>query len=148
MLEVGDRAPAFELPDHAGQTVSLADLLASGPAVLFFYPGDFTPICTREACMVRDVHAELAAAGVRVAGISPDSPDKHKQFRERYELNYALLSDERKAAIAAYDVQGPLGLGVRRVSYLIAPDGTVRDRLRADFQVARHEAFLRRALEK
>jgi peroxiredoxin Q/BCP len=146
MLAVGAHAPAFELPDHASQLVSLADLLASGPAVVFFYPGDFTPICTREACMVRDVHAELAAAGVSVAGISPDAPGKHAEFRERYALDYRLLADERKEVAALYGATGPLGFGVRRVSYLISAAGLIGDRLCADFKVARHAAFLRRVL--
>lgn len=141
----GAQAPDFELPDDAGRLVSLGGLLELGPAVLFFYPGDFTPVCTREACMVRDIYAELAKAGLTVAGISPDSPEKHARFKARYGLPYTLLADVDKAVVARYGAAGPLGL-IRRVTYLIAPDRVISDRLYADFRVARHRAFLERAL--
>lgn len=146
MLEHGDRAPEFELPDHAGRSVTLSSLRAAGTVVIFFYPGDFTPICTREACMVRDIHAELDAAGLKVAGISPDDCAKHARFREKYGLPYALLADPEKQVIKDYGVDGPLGIGVRRASFLIRSDGSIADALRADWRVARHETFLRRAL--
>lgn len=145
MLALGAKAPDFELPDHAGRNVSLRSLVERGPAVLFFYPGDFTPICTREACLVRDVHADLAEAGITVAGISPDSTAKHARFRERYNLTYSLLADVDKKVIELYGVAGPLGF-VRRASFLIGPNRTVRDSLRADFRLVRHKAFLERAL--
>jgi peroxiredoxin Q/BCP len=145
MLALGAKAPDFELPDHTGHKVSLRSLVQRGPAVIFFYPGDFTPICTREACLVRDIHADLAEAGITVAGISPDGPEKHARFKERYGLSYPLLADEEKKVIELYGAAGPFGL-VRRTSYLIGPNRTVRDRLRADFRVARHKTFLERAL--
>jgi peroxiredoxin Q/BCP len=145
MLALGAKAPDFELPDHTGRNVSLRSLVQRGPAVIFFYPGDFTPICTREACLVRDIHADLAEAGITIAGISADSPEKHARFKEHYGLGYPLLADVDKKVIELYGVAGPLGL-VRRASFLIGPNRTVRDRLCADFRLARHKAFLERAL--
>ena len=146
MLPRGQRAPEFTLPDHAGRLVSLSSLRADGRVVIFFYPGDFTPICTREVCMVRDIHAELAASGLQVAGISPDDADTHARFRAKYGLPYALLADTEKRTIKDYGVDGPLGIGVRRVSFLIEADGEIADVLCADWRLARHTAFLQRAI--
>ncbi len=74
MLDTNDKAPQFTLPDQDGHDISLSDLLKDGPAILYFYPADFTPGCTREACSIRDLHRELTRAGITVAGISPQSP--------------------------------------------------------------------------
>lgn len=144
MLRIGRVAPEFFLPDHEGNLVSLSELLAKGPLILFFYPGDFTPICTREACMLRDLHAELAEAGLQVVGISPDGPEKHAAFREKYELPYLLLADPERKTIELYDVEG--FLGVRRATFLIGRDGYVRDAVLANLRVSRHETFARKAL--
>ena len=81
MLDPGAPAPPFTLPDHESNPVALADLLARGPAVLFFYPGDFTPVCAAEACLFRDMHDLAARAGVQVAGINPGPPRLHAAFR-------------------------------------------------------------------
>lgn len=144
MLRIGRLAPEFSLPDHTGQLVTLTELLARGPLILFFYPGDFTPICTREACMLRDVHAELADAGLQVVGISPDEPGKHAAFIEKYALPYVLLADVERNTIELYDVDGLLG--VRRATFLIGRDGYIRDALLADLRVARHAAFAHKAI--
>ena len=146
MLAAGSVAPDFTLPDHGGNDVSLRALLARGPVVLFFYPGDFTPVCTREVCMVRDLHAELAAAGVTVVGVSPDDAATHERFRERHALPFTLLADPEKRVIRAYGVDGPFGFGVRRATFLIARDGTIRDAVAAALSVGKHEAFMRRAI--
>jgi peroxiredoxin Q/BCP len=146
MLAAGSAAPDFTLPDHTGRDIRLADLLAGGPLVLFFYPGDFTPVCTREVCMVRDLHAELAAAGVTVAGVSPDDAATHARFRERHSLAFTLLADPDKRVIRAYGVNGPLGFGVRRATFLLDRDGRVRDVVAAALSVGKHAAFLRRAI--
>ena len=91
MLETEQKAPEFTLPDQDGHDISLTSLLKDGPAILFFYPADFTPGCTREACSIRDLHREISRAGLTVAGISPQSPDSHKRFREKYNLPFTLL---------------------------------------------------------
>jgi thioredoxin-dependent peroxiredoxin len=146
MLAVGMRAPEFTLPDQDEHNVSLSSLLGDGPLVLYFYPADFTPGCTREACSVRDLHPRLRAAGLEVAGVSPQSAQSHRQFREKYQLPFPLLSDGDRFVIRLYDVRGPLGFGVRRVSYLIDQARIVRAALQADFRISLHEEFLRTAI--
>ncbi len=80
MLAVGARAPEFTLPDQDGRDTSLTSLLNHGPLVLFFYPADFTPGCTKEVCMMRDLHSELVARGLTVAGISPQGAQSHRRL--------------------------------------------------------------------
>jgi len=147
MLQSGDRAPDFNLPDHDGRPVRLADLLARGPLILYFYPADFTPGCTSEACTIRDLHADLLAAGLRVVGVSPQDSATHARFRTRHELPFTLLADTDKHVIREYGVDGPMGLGVRRATFLITPDGRVADAVLADLRIGRHEQFIRRAIE-
>jgi peroxiredoxin Q/BCP len=144
MLAVGNRAPDFTVHDQNDEPVGLSDLLNNGPAILYFYPADFTPGCTREACALRDLYAQLAAAGIRVAGVSPQSPQSHAAFAAKYALPFTLLCDPDKALARAYDVIGPLGFGVRRASFLISPAGLIEDAVLADLRISRHEAFFRK----
>ena len=106
MLKNGERAPEFTLPDQDGRERSLSQLLGGEALILYFYPADFTPGCTREACDLRDLHAQILAVGLRVAGVSPQSPDSHKRFRDQYSLPFTLLSDEEKSVIRAFGVDG------------------------------------------
>jgi thioredoxin-dependent peroxiredoxin len=145
MLAIGARAPEFTLPDQDDRSVSLSNLLARGPLILYFYPADFTPGCTREACMLRDLHPEILEAGLNVAGVSPQSPQRHREFHQRYRLPFTLLADEEKFVIGMYGVNGPLGLGVRRATYLIDPTRTIRDAVLANFRIGLHEDFVRKA---
>lgn len=146
MLSRGRLAPEFALRDQDNELVSLAELLANGPVVVFFYPGDFTPLCTRQACMLRDVHDELVQMGIRVVGISPDSPDKHRAFREAHGLRYTLLADPEKDVAHLYEAEGPLGIGVRRASYLIGENGYIEDAVLADVRISRHKAFIQKTI--
>jgi len=146
MLDVGDRAPEFTLPDDTGKDRSLTELLSAGAIVLYFYPADFTPGCTRQACAMRDLQGDIEEAGLRVVGISPQSPQSHAKFREKYQLPFVLLSDEHKAVIKMYGVNGPLGIAVRRASYLIDASRKIRDAVMADFMIGRHEDFVRKAI--
>ncbi len=127
MIEAGERAPDFSLKDQDGRLWSLKDFLAEGPLVLYFYPADFTPGCTREACAIRDIHSEIAAAGLRVVGVSPQDSDSHSRFATRHQLPFTLLADPDRNAVRAYRVDGPLGIGVRRATFLIGQDGIIRD---------------------
>jgi peroxiredoxin Q/BCP len=145
MLAIGARAPEFTLPDHDDRTVSLSTLLNRGPLILYFYPADFTPGCTREACMLRDMHAEILKVGLAVAGVSPQSPERHREFREKYKLPFTLLSDVEKFVVRMYDLNGPLGLGVRRGTYLIDQARVIRSAILADFRISQHEDFVRKA---
>ena len=146
MLTAGDKAPDFTLPDQTGQPVSLHALLEDGPVVLYFYPADFTPGCTKEACSIRDMHGEIAAAGMRVVGVSPQDADSHARFSAKHSLPFTLLADPDKKAVKAYGVDGPLGFGVRRATYLVGPDGIIRDAVLADLRIGRHEEFIRKAV--
>ncbi|HWN06754.1 MAG TPA: peroxiredoxin [Steroidobacteraceae bacterium] len=146
MLKAGTEAPDFTLPDQDGQSNSLASLVDDGPLILYFYPADFTPGCTREACDLRDLHARIVASGLRVVGISPQSPESHGRFREEHALPFTLLSDEDKAVIRAYGVDGPLGIGVRRATFLIDARRRIADAVLADLRIGKHQAFVERAI--
>ncbi len=146
MLQIGDRAPECTLPDHTGQDRSLTSFLGESTLVLYFYPADFTPGCTKEACQFRDLHGELQRAGLRVIGISPQPPETHAKFREKYNLPFTLLSDVDKSVIKMYQVDGPLGFGVRRATYLIDGGRRIRGAILADFLISKHTEFVKQAI--
>jgi len=146
MLEPGMPAPDFSLPDHEGRQRRLSALLRDGPLILYFYPADFTPGCTQEACDFRDLHGRILGSGLKVVGVSPQPPESHRRFRDKYALPFTLLSDEDKAVIKAYHVDGPLGIGVRRATYLIDQARKIRSAIIADFRVGLHEDFIRKAV--
>jgi peroxiredoxin Q/BCP len=146
MLKPGERAPEFTLPDQDSRERSLTSLLGDGPLILYFYPADFTPGCTAEACTLRDLHTEILHAGLRVVGVSPQAPESHRRFREKYSLPFTLLSDRDKTVVRMYEVDGPLGIGVRRATYLIDQGRIVQDAVLADFRIGRHEEFVRNAV--
>ena len=146
MLKVGERAPEFTLPDDTGRDRSLTELLNLGAIILYFYPADFTPGCTRQACSLRDLHDDIQKAGLLVVGVSPQNSESHARFRQKYSLPFVLLSDEHKAVIKMYGVNGPLGIGVRRASFLIDGGRRVRDVVLADFMIGRHGEFVRKAV--
>jgi peroxiredoxin Q/BCP len=129
-LDVGDKAPAFTLPDHDGKAVSLKDF-AGSPVVLYFYPADDTPGCTKEACQFNDNLRAFAKAGVQVVGISPDKPAKHVKFREKYGLSFPLLSDPDHAVMAAYGawgektMYGKKTVGTIRSTFLVDAEGVI-----------------------
>ena len=102
MLRKGDKAPGFELADQDGERVKLSELLEKGSIILYFYPKDFTSVCTRQACMVRDSHDRIEAAGLRVIGINSEKGEKHGRFREHHGLPFRLLVDPRREVASAY----------------------------------------------
>lgn len=130
-VEEGARAPAFALPDHSGEVLRSASL-AGAPYVLYFYPKDDTPGCTREACGFRDAGRELSRLGVRVLGVSADSPASHARFREKYSLDFPLLCDASRTLMRAYGAFGKKVLygkeseGVLRSTFLVDARGVVR----------------------
>ncbi|MGZ5320808.1 MAG: peroxiredoxin [Solirubrobacterales bacterium] len=123
---VGSEAPPFELAGTGGRTYSLADYSATG-VILAFYPGDFTPVCTRQFCSYRDDGDRIEALGVPMFGISPQSVESHERFRDRHGLNVPLLSDPGKRVARAYGVLGPGGM-VRRAVFLVDAAGVIRYR--------------------
>jgi peroxiredoxin Q/BCP len=130
-LQVGDRAPAFSLPDDTGNIVNSSELRGK-KVVLYFYPKDDTPGCTTEACSFRDGIQELRKSGAVVFGVSGDSVSSHRKFSEKFQLNFPLLSDESKAMIQAYGVwkekslYGRKYMGIERTTVVINEDGTIR----------------------
>ncbi len=129
-VEEGKKAPAFALEDARGKKLSLADL-AGKPVVLYFYPKDDTPGCTKEACGFRDLWKEIQRAGAVVVGVSPDGPESHRKFTSRYKLPFTLLSDPDRKVMERYGAFGEKVLygrktrGVIRSTVLIGPDGVV-----------------------
>jgi thioredoxin-dependent peroxiredoxin len=129
-LEPGQRAPAFSLMADDGSKVRLSDLKGR-PVVLYFYPRDDTPGCTREACAFRDQHATLRKLGAAVLGVSDDSIESHDRFRAKYSLNFPLLADPDHAVIEQYgawrekNLYGKKSMGTQRSTYLIDADGKV-----------------------
>lgn len=123
-------APDFELPDETGTPRRLSDYRGK-PVVLYFYPKDDTPGCTKEACSFRDDYSEYEKAGVVILGISPDSPKSHAKFKEKYNLPFTLLADENHQVCELYGAWGRKKFmgreydGVLRTTYLIGPDGTI-----------------------
>lgn len=146
MLQVGDRMPEVSLRDQNGDAVDLRDHIGERGLVVYFYPADFTPVCTREACAFRDVWPELDASEVQLIGISPQDEASHRRFAAEHGLPFPLLADVDKVAIKAFGVSGPLGFGVRRATFLIGPDGRVKARALADFFLGDHKALIDRVL--
>ncbi|MFW6347313.1 MAG: peroxiredoxin [Cyclonatronaceae bacterium] len=145
-LEPGKTAPDFTLPDSYGTHHSLDDLLQNGPLVLFFYPKDDSPGCTKQACSFRDSYERLLKTGATVAGISRDSVDSHRAFQEKYELPFLLLSDEDGSAHQAYRTS-VLGLMTRRITYLINPDKKIQMAFEQNLKMGSHvEAVLEKLM--
>ena len=130
MIEEGKKAPAFSLNDEAGKRVKLADF-AGKYVVLYFYPKDDTPGCTKEACSFRDEHSKLEKAGAVVLGVSPDDEKRHVKFIEKYKLPFTLLADPEHAVAEKYGAWGEKNnygkkyMGIVRSTFLIGPDGKV-----------------------
>jgi peroxiredoxin Q/BCP len=129
-IEVGKKAPAFTLTADDGKKVKLSDLKGS-PVVLYFYPKDDTPGCTKEACAFRDRKAEMEQLGAKVLGVSPDTVESHVKFRDKFNLNFPLLADPDHAVAEKYgawrekNMYGKKSMGIQRSTYLIDADGKV-----------------------
>jgi len=129
-LVVGSKAPAFSMPDETGTVVSSTSL-AGKPYVIYFYPKDDTPGCTKEACDFRDNLKAFNSAKVRVLGVSPDDPKRHTKFKEKYGLNFTLLSDVDKKLISAYGIwikklnYGREYMGVQRSTFIVDKSGKI-----------------------
>ncbi len=148
MLKIGDIAPDFELQDQSGNILTLDQAVADGNLILYFYPADFSPVCTAEACAFRDSFAGVSDVGAQVVGVSPQSVSSHRRFSKSFSIPFPLLSDPRKKAIKAYGVDGPLGFGVRRVTFLIDRSKVIRNRVVSDFFVGSHTDLLKQTLRE
>jgi len=137
-VKVGDAAPDFALPDPAGRVVRLADFRGKKAVVLYFYPKDDTPGCTKESCTFRDQYRDFQDVGAEVIGVSSDSSDSHKKFAGKHRLPFVLLSDEGGAARKTYGVPATLGLLPGRVTFVIDRQGVVRHVFNSQFKATQH----------
>ena len=126
MIQVGNKAPSFHLPDSTGKTVSLDDFLGKTNLVVYFYPKDFTSGCTREACSFRDSYQFFKDLGAEVIGISSDSEASHDAFAKKHQLPFILLSDRDGLTKKAFGVKKALGIMPGRVTFLVDKKGIVR----------------------
>jgi thioredoxin-dependent peroxiredoxin len=131
MIEAGQPAPDFTLSDQDGQTITLSQFRGT-PVVLYFYPKDDTPGCTKQACAFRDARVDYEAAGAKVIGVSPDNPASHRKFTDKYQLSFTLVADPEKRACQDYGVwkeksmYGKKSMGVERTTFVIDAAGIVR----------------------
>lgn len=129
-IQAGIEAPDFTLPDENGELQTLSDYRGE-PVVLYFYPKDDTPGCTKEACGFRDDYSAYEEAGVTILGVSPDSPEKHTKFKAKYNLPFTLLADEDHQVADLYGVWGPKKFmgrsyeGIHRTTFLIDAQGQI-----------------------
>jgi thioredoxin-dependent peroxiredoxin len=151
-IEAGKKAPAFTLTADDGSKVKLAELQGR-PVVLYFYPKDDTPGCTKEACAFRDRKAELEKLGAAVFGVSSDTVESHVKFRDKFELNFRLLADPDHAVAEKYgawrekNMYGTKTMGIQRSTYLIDAEGRVA-RVWQRVQVDGHDEEVLAALQK
>jgi peroxiredoxin Q/BCP len=142
----GCKAPDFTLPSQSGEMISLKDFLVK-PVVLFFYPKDDTPGCTREACAFRDDYGEFGKLDAEVIGISSESVESHRSFAARHDLPFTLLSDEGGKVRKLYGVSNTLGLFPGRVTYVIDEEGVVRHIFSSQLGVEQHVEKALKALQ-
>ncbi len=146
-LKVGDLIPEFELMSSSGQMVRSKDLLGKGPLVIYFYPHDFTPGCTAQACSFRNMYQDLKEEGAEVVGISSSSVDSHIRFVKKHGLPFILLSDEGEKVRKLFGVPRSLGLLPGRVTYVVDNAGKVRyifnSQTKADEHVKRALGFIK-----
>ncbi len=150
-VRVGDRAPDFDVVSSAGKRLKLAELVGKKNVVLYFYPADFTPVCTRETCGFRDAYAELSSQDTEVIGVSVDSDDTHRKFAEKYGIEFSLVSDETKSLARAYgatslirDLFGKTG----RVTFVIDKTGTIAGVFRSELDAKKHVDGARELIQK
>ena len=151
-IEPGEKAPAFTLQDDQGKKVKLSELKGK-PVVLYFYPRDNTPGCTKEACAFRDRKAELQALGAVVLGVSTDTVESHAKFRDKFELNFRLLADTDNAVSEAYgawsekNMYGKKAMGIQRSTFIIDEAGKVF-KVWKRVQVEGHDTQVLQALQE
>ncbi|MDE0291801.1 MAG: peroxiredoxin [Candidatus Dadabacteria bacterium] len=123
-LEVGSQAPDFEAETYGAEKVRLSDFYSKGTVALYFYPRDNTPGCTKEACSLRDAEEELISLGVQVLGVSTDGVKSHENFRNKFSLNFPLLSDKSREIVDLYGIKSKFDTA-RRVTFLIEKGGRI-----------------------
>ena len=148
MIKTGQPAPDFSAPSHTGETIKLSDYKGKKNVVLFFYPGDFTPVCTKEACSFNDSAADFEKHDAQLLGISKDDLAKHKSFAGRYGLNYPLLTDEGYEIAKSFGITRPVPfLPAKRVTFVIDKEGMVQAVIHKELDYNGIVAAAKKALE-
>ncbi len=138
-MKQGDVVPDFELPDETGTPRRLSELLANGPVVLFFYPGAMTYGCTKESCHFRDLKAEFETAGAQRVGISADTVEKQKQFSDKHNFDYPLLSDVGGTVASQLGVKRSVSfIPVKRTTFVIDTDRTILAVIHSEISMSAH----------
>ena len=137
-VKVGDAAPEFDLASADGKRVRLSDYRGKRSVVLYFYPKDDTPGCTKEACSFRDSYESFKDAGAEVIGVSSDSEESHKKFSDKFKLPFTLVADAGGAVRKRYGVPATLGLLPGRVTFVIDRNGVVRHVFNSQLQATKH----------
>ena len=141
MVAKGDVAPDFDLTSSAGDRIKLADYRGKKNVVLFFYPGDFTPVCTKEACGFRDLYTDLASKDTEVIGVSVDDDESHRKFAAKYGLGFPLIADPEKSLAKTYGATSFLTAVIGRVSrvtFVIDKTGRVAAVLKGELSAKAH----------
>jgi thioredoxin-dependent peroxiredoxin len=146
-VKVGSVAPDFTLPSQSGVMVNFKDFIGTKPVVLFFYPKDDTPGCTKEACAFRDDYDQFEKLDAEVIGISSDSVESHRRFAKKHDLPFTLLSDEVGQVRKRYGVRNSFGLFPGRVTYVIDEEGVVRLIFSSQLGVEQHVEEALKALQ-
>lgn len=148
-VNIGDKVPLFKLKDQNGELFDLGKVVGAHNLVIYFYPKDDTPGCTKEACSFRDQFEAFKDANALVIGISSDSPESHKKFAEKYNLPFVLLSDSKKEVREMFGVPGSLfGLIPGRVTYIVDRTGVVRHVFNSQMNAEQHVAEAMEILKK
>ncbi|HXQ59232.1 MAG TPA: peroxiredoxin [Acidimicrobiales bacterium] len=138
-MDIGDVVPDFELPDETGTVRKLSDLLTAGPVTLFFYPGAMTYGCTKESCHFRDLKKEFEQAGGQRVGISADKVEKQKEFSDKYNFDFPLLSDPDRTVAEIFGVKRSGGLvPVKRNTFVIGTDRKVIGVIKSELSMQKH----------
>ena len=138
MLKVGDTAPEFTAQDQYGVTLTLGSLLARGKLVLYFYPKDFTPVCTAQACTFRDASSELGTLSANVVGVSGDKEESHQRFAQKHSVPFSLIADPERRLIKLYGAAMPILNRTLRVTYVIDTDRRVLGAFHHELSAAKH----------
>jgi peroxiredoxin Q/BCP len=148
VVKVGDKAPDFTLPSQMGDNVSLSEYRGKKNVVLYFYPNDETPGCTKEACSFRDSYEDLTELGAEVLGVSGQSVESHVAFATHYGLPFILLADVGNKVRELYGVPHSMGFLPGRVTYIIDKQGLVRHIFSSQTQAERHVEEAKKALHE
>ena len=150
-LRVGEKAPDFNVVSSSGKALKLKDFEGRKNVVLYFYPGDFTPICTKETCGFRDMYADLESKDTEVIGVSTDSDASHAQFAAKYKVPFALVSDKNRELAKSYGatsfIRDILGKAAR-MTFVIDKKGEIAGVFAGELSASKHVDGVRQALEK